>query len=115
MDENLFLTQSALPTFVNNLALVRNSVISRSGSAGNNQQFDLNDNANRIKLLNSNIMLTSNNKVPTYMTSVGVNNTERDPMNPFEATTREDYNNYIYRNKKIRFGELMDKDRIFKQ
>lgn len=123
IDENLFQrTQNALPTvFANNLALVRNSVISRGGTASNMMmnmeeqlQNTLNDNANRIKLLNGNIMLGNSNKVQ-YM-STGVSN-EREAVNnnnlhnPFD-TVRDDY---LYRNKKIRFGELMDKDRVFKQ
>lgn len=146
IDENLFRTQTTLPTtaavFANtltnnlgNLALVRNSVISR-GSASNNMmmmeeqlQSTLNDNANRIKLLNGNIML-SNNKVQQYIGTGGTNNVTNTNNNEREADNnsnnlhnqlsfeieamRDDYN-YLYRNKKIRFGELIEKDRIFKQ
>ena len=113
--------------FANNLALVRNSVISRGSTAANMMHMDaeqlqlqntLND--NRIKLLNSNIILSNNNKVQQYIagTGTGVNtlNNNNDGSNLYNLDAiRDDYSSYIYRNKK-RFGELglQEKDRVFK-
>lgn len=105
--------------FANNFALVRNSVISRGSTASNMMHLDeqlqlqntLND--NRIKLLNSNIILSNNNKVQQYIsTGAGVNSNDGSNLYNLDAV-RDDYSSYIYRNKK-RFGELglQEKDRV---
>lgn len=109
--------------FANNLALVRNSVISRGGTASNMMHMDeqlqlqntLND--NRIKLLSSsNIILSNNNKVQGYITTgTAVNNATDTSGNLYNLDVIRDDFYDIYRNKK-RFGELglQEKDRVFK-
>lgn len=93
IDENLFRAQNALINKAPILTLDNSTIV---GNAF----------ANNITLVRNSVISSSRGYINTSV------NNERDNNlhNQFD-TIRDDY---LYRNKKIRFGELMEKDRVFK-